>query len=68
MKDVCGALDLDPREVDVAELLELSREAAHSIERRAAPITTYLIGVAVGRGRAPDEAAQKIRALLEKPQ
>jgi Domain of unknown function (DUF6457) len=34
-------------------VLELARVAAHSSERRAAPVTTYLIGMAVA-GAAPE--------------
>ncbi|WP_091520022.1 DUF6457 domain-containing protein [Microlunatus soli] len=33
-------------------LLDLARDAAHQIDRPAAPLTCYLVGVAVGRGAA----------------
>jgi hypothetical protein len=64
IEEVCSALDLDPDDADVAELLNLARDAAHLIERRAAPITTYLVGVAAGRGGTAD-AAGVVEALLE---
>ena len=50
--------------VDVDLLLDLARDAAHGVERRSAPVTTYLLGVAVGRGAAPHEAADAIRRVL----
>lgn len=45
-------------------LLDLSRAAAHRVVRPAAPVTTYLLGVAVGRGADVDEAAARLLALL----
>jgi hypothetical protein len=40
-------------EGEVEAVLELARVAAHSAERRAAPVTTYLAGMAVA-GAAPE--------------
>src|SRR5947199_1495545 len=57
------------------ELLELARVAAHTQERRFAPLTSYLAGVAAERLRAAkpdlDEAAiaeliQEVRQKLER--
>ena len=31
-------------------LLDLARDCAHEVERTAAPLTTFLVGIAVGRG------------------
>ncbi len=44
-------------------VLELAREVAHHVVRPAAPLTTYLLGVAVGRGADPAQAAAALRAL-----
>lgn len=52
-----------PGDVDVDVILDVARVAAHSVERPAAPITTYLLGVAVAGGMDVSEAAAKIRAL-----
>jgi len=62
--ELCEALSVDPTEVDVDGLLDLSREVAHGIERRAAPVTTYLAGVAVGAGGDLEEVMAKITGLL----
>ena len=40
-------------EGEVHPILELARVAAHSSERRAAPVTTYLAGLVLG-GAAPE--------------
>jgi Domain of unknown function (DUF6457) len=66
--EVCSALRIDPDDVDVTEILDLARDAAHLVERRAAPVTTYLVGVAAGRRETPDaasEAAGAVAALLK---
>ncbi|ASU84986.1 molybdopterin-guanine dinucleotide biosynthesis protein [Nocardiopsis gilva YIM 90087] len=48
---------------DVDRILDLARDAAHSVARPAAPLTTYLLGVAVGRGADPVEAAAVLSRL-----
>jgi hypothetical protein len=46
------------------ELLGLTGEIAHNVVRVAVPWTSYLIGVAVGRGASPAEALRMVKALL----
>ncbi|GAB2865764.1 NTP transferase domain-containing protein [Streptomyces deserti] len=62
-KDELG-IDLD---VDTGVLLDLARDAAHSVARPAAPLTTFLVGYAAARaGGGPEavaEAARKAAAL-----
>src|SRR5438034_107720 len=41
--------------VDVELLLDVAREAAHGVQKTAAPVTTYLLGLAVGRGATTTE-------------
>jgi len=36
---------------DVAAILDLARDAAHGVARPAAPLTTFIAGIAVGQGR-----------------
>ena len=49
---VLELLDHDPAAIpaEVSTLLDLARDAAHEVERVAAPLTTFLAGVAVGLG------------------
>lgn len=56
-----GDLDLSPDTVHT--LLDLARDSAHEIERIAAPLTAYLVGVAVGRGAALGAAAAQVTEL-----
>jgi hypothetical protein len=45
-------------------LLDLARDSAHEVERLAAPLTTFLVGVAVGRGASLGSAAAAATELL----
>lgn len=65
---VIAALDIPPEALDRDLVLDLARDAAHSVARPAAPLTTYLAGVAVGRGAAPIDVDATIRSLLPPPQ
>lgn len=44
-------------------LLDLARDSAHNVTRVAAPLTTYLVGVAVGRGAPLGSVAAAATAL-----
>jgi hypothetical protein len=59
----CAALGLDPDTVDTTAILDLARDVAHTVARPAAPLTAYLVGVAVGRGTDLPAAIDIIRTL-----
>lgn len=59
----CAALGLETDTVDPDLVLDLARDVAHGVARPAAPLTAYLVGVAVGRGTPPTAAAALIRDL-----
>jgi len=59
----CAELGLDPTAADVRTVLDLARDAAHQVERPAAPLTTFLLGLAVGQGQPLDRAAERLRLL-----
>jgi Domain of unknown function (DUF6457) len=48
----------------VHTLLDLARDSAHEVERVAAPLTTFLVGIAVGRGDTLGRAAAAATTLL----
>jgi hypothetical protein len=59
-------LGFDPGSLSTAEtraVLDVARDVAHAVARPAAPLTAYLLGVAVGRGLPLPDAADRIRAL-----
>ncbi len=49
--------------VDAALVLDLAREVAHAVARPAAPLTSYLLGLAVAAGADPSEAAATLTRL-----
>ena len=63
---VGAGLGLGPDPLSTAQtrtVLDLARDVAHAVDRPAAPLTSYLLGLAVGRGLALPDAADRIRAL-----
>jgi Domain of unknown function (DUF6457) len=46
------------------QVLDLTRDAAHGVSRPAAPLTAFLLGVAVGSGADPEAAQTRIASLL----
>jgi hypothetical protein len=66
--ELCDALEIDV-EVDEALVLDLARDAAHSVERPAAPISTFLLGYAAALHGADaerlEELAGRATALAE---
>jgi hypothetical protein len=55
-----GALGLDDVDVDVADILSLASDAAHAYVRPAAPVATFLAGVAAGRVASPEALADAV--------
>jgi len=62
---VCADLGLDRAVVNERTVLELARQVAHQVDRPAAPVTAFLLGVAVGSGQPVDQAAGRLLALSE---
>ena len=64
----CDELGLNPSDVDAKSVLDVARDVAHNVVRPGAPVTAYLMGIAVGRGADPAEVADRLSALaLEWP-
>jgi hypothetical protein len=58
-----SVLGLEPEDVSVPMVLDLARDVAHHVLRPGAPVTAYLLGVAVGRGADPVDAAARLSVL-----
>ena len=56
-------LGLRPGDEQTGLVLDLARDVAHGVLRPGAPVTAYLLGVAVGRGADPADAARRLSAL-----
>ncbi len=64
-KAACAELGIAASEVDRDLILDLARDVAHGVARPAAPLTAYLLGLAVGRGEPARDAAARITALAD---
>jgi hypothetical protein len=51
---------------DIDSILAAARDAAHAVERKVAPVTTYLMGIAVAQGGDAKTIAEKIEDLAKK--
>jgi hypothetical protein len=63
--ELAEALGVDAAAVDVPLLLDVARDAAHGVARPAAPLTTFMVGLAAGANGASAEA---IRTAAEQAQ
>jgi uncharacterized protein DUF6457 len=65
-----SALGIDG-DLYIDEILDLAREVAHGVERKAAPVATFLAGFAAGRdGGDPDavrRAIETVRGAIGEP-
>jgi Domain of unknown function (DUF6457) len=59
----CTTLDIPL--IDRGPVLDMARDVAHGVLRPAAPLTAYLLGVAVGRGADPQVAFARIDSLVK---
>ena len=67
---VCAELDIADavdRDALTRQVLDLARDVAHAVDRPAAPLTAYLLGVAAARADDPiaavPELAERVRRL-----
>ncbi|MGW4386099.1 DUF6457 domain-containing protein [Streptomyces sp. NPDC004685] len=69
IEDVKSELGVD-LDVDVAELLDMTKVVAHTVARPAAPLTSFLVGWAAAQaGGGPEavvEANRRVTALAER--
>jgi hypothetical protein len=61
LETVCAELGVDPAALDQKAVLNLTRVVAHTVDRPAAPLTAYLLGIAVGRGQPLAETAARLQ-------
>lgn len=60
----CAELGVDRAMVDERVILDLARDAAHQVDRPAAPVTAFLAGFAAGGGEALADVAGRLTALI----
>lgn len=63
---IAQKFQIDESILDSEEILNLTREVAHNIERKAAPLTTFLLGVLAGRENLSKAEISKKISEIEK--
>ncbi|GAB3697082.1 DUF6457 domain-containing protein [Mariniluteicoccus flavus] len=66
LDELAGTLDtggyvMDEESIHI--ILDLARDAARNVVRPSAPLTAFLVGIAVGRGQSLGSAAAKATEL-----
>ncbi|GAA4940608.1 DUF6457 domain-containing protein [Actinoplanes utahensis] len=61
--EVVAELGLGDVQVPAKEVLDVARDVAHNVLRPGAPVSAYLLGLAVAAGADPADAAARISAL-----
>jgi len=63
---LAAELGLDPLDLDVRLLLDVARDAAHHVDRPAAPLTTFLVGYAAALRGGGAEAVRDAAAVASR--
>jgi len=63
---LCAELGLEPDDAVQKSVLNLARVAAHLVDRPAAPLTAYYLGLAVGRGEPLADTAARIQDVARR--
>jgi hypothetical protein len=50
---------------DTRTILDMTKVVAHNVDRPAAPVTAYLVGIAVGQGKPLSEAIKCVQELAD---
>lgn len=63
IEHLCTTLDVDSSAVELRALLDMTRDVAHHVDRPAAPVSAFIVGLAAARDGGGAEA---VRAACER--
>lgn len=55
VEQACAALGVDAAQVDITTIHDLARDVAHTVDRPLAPVSTFILGMAIGARAAQGE-------------
>lgn len=58
MVTACDQVGVDPQTVDIVAIHGLTKRVAHNIDRPLAPVSSYILGVAVGMAAASGDISK----------
>lgn len=64
LEAAAAELGIDPAQISIATLLDVARDVAHDVARPAAPLSTFLLGIAVGRAQDSGAALEEYSKAL----
>ena len=64
VKDASEAVGVDPTDVDISRLHYLSKQVAHRLHRPLAPVSTFILGLALGSRRGELDAEDALDRIL----
>ncbi|MBC7310370.1 MAG: molybdopterin-guanine dinucleotide biosynthesis protein A [Actinomycetales bacterium] len=64
VKDASEAVGVDPTDVDISRLHYLSKQVAHRLQRPLAPVSTFILGLALGSRRGELDAEDALDRIL----
>ncbi|WP_420111663.1 DUF6457 domain-containing protein [Pseudactinotalea sp.] len=56
IEHLCTTLDVDSSAVELRALLDMTRDVAHHVDRPAAPVSAFIVGLAAAREGGMREA------------
>ncbi len=62
--DACRAVGVDPALVDIDGIHALTKAVAHGFDRPMAPVSSFILGLALAQGGDPDELRAAIESTL----
>lgn len=63
---LCSDLGIEVDDLDYELILSMARDAGQAVARPVAPISVYLVGMAVARGLPPLEAEERLGELTKR--
>ncbi len=64
----CAAVGVDPDLVDIDEIHQLTKQVAHRFERPMAPVSSFILGLALAQGGDVRALRDQIEATLPQEQ
>jgi hypothetical protein len=66
VEHLCTRLGVDPDSVQLREILDMTRDVAHHVDRPAAPVSAFVVGLAAARaGGTPDAVRDALATASE---
>lgn len=64
VEQACAAVGVDRQNVDIKAIHGLTKRVAHNLDRPLAPVSSYILGIAVGQAAAAGQVSDAARKAL----